>query len=57
MMPIRKRIALVAHDNFKLKMVDWCTRWKEVLENHSLIGTGTTSKMIIEETGRVTSKP
>ena len=27
MMPARKRIALVAHDNFKVKMVEWCDRW------------------------------
>ena len=41
-MPARKRIALVAHDNFKVKMVEWCDRWKEVLAKHQLMGTGKT---------------
>ena len=41
-MPARKRIALVAHDNFKVKMVEWCNRWKEVLAKHQLMGTGKT---------------
>ena len=50
-MPARKRIALVAHDNFKVKMVEWCDRWKEVLAKHQLMGTGTTSKKVAEETG------
>ena len=39
-MPARKRIALVAHDNFKVKMVEWCAKWKEVLGKHLLVGTG-----------------
>ena len=50
-MPARKRIALVAHDNFKVKMVEWCDKWKEVLAKHQLMGTGTTSKKVAEETG------
>jgi methylglyoxal synthase len=50
-MPARKRIALVAHDNLKVKMVEWCDRWKEVLAKHQLMGTGTTSKKVAEETG------
>ena len=41
-MPARKRIALVAHDNFKVKMVEWCDKWKEVLAKHQLMGTGKT---------------
>merc|ERR1712080_656846 len=31
MMPARKRIALVAHDKMKERLVDWCRSWKEVL--------------------------
>ena len=32
-------------------MVEWCAKWKEVLEKHLLVGTGTTSKKVAEETG------
>ena len=41
-MPAKKRIALVAHDNLKVKMVDWCIKWKNLLTKHQLMGTGTT---------------
>merc|ERR1712098_93026 len=50
-MPAKKRIALVAHDNMKEKLVDWCRRWKEVLSEHSLMGTGTTARKVKAETG------
>ena len=50
-MPAKKRIALVAHDNFKVKMVEWCSKWKDVLVKHLLVGTGTTGKKVTEETG------
>ena len=41
--PVKKRIALVAHDKNKEKLVEWCRKWKSVLINHSLMGTGTTA--------------
>ncbi len=45
-----KRIALIAHDNMKDKMVEWCCENKAVLSKHFLCGTGTTSKKITEAT-------
>ena len=48
--PEKKRIALVAHDKNKEKLVEWCKKWKSVLSNHSLMGTGTTAgKVCIEK--------
>ena len=47
----QKNIALIAHDNLKPAMIEWCKRNKELLETHFLCGTGTTSKLISETTG------
>ena len=47
----QKNIALIAHDNLKDAMVNWCLKNKEVLKKHRLCGTGTTSKRISEATG------
>ncbi|MGI6360944.1 MAG: methylglyoxal synthase [Bacillota bacterium] len=47
----QKRIALIAHDNLKAAMVDWCKDNKSILEQHFLCGTGTTAKLISETTG------
>merc|ERR1712080_92214 len=51
MMPARRRIALVARDKMKKRLVDWCRSWKEVLREHSLMGTGTTARKVEAETG------
>lgn len=45
-----KRIALIAHDNMKPKMIEWCKENKDVLSKHFLCGTGTTSKRISDAT-------
>ncbi|MBU3090674.1 methylglyoxal synthase [Clostridium sp. CF011] len=45
------RIALVAHDKKKADMIDFATRYKDVLEKHDLYGTGTTGKLISEQVG------
>lgn len=45
-MEIRKRIALVAHDNCKPDMVEWVEWNREVLLRHELICTGTTGKLV-----------
>ena len=45
-----KRIALIAHDNMKQKMIEWCQENKSILAKHFLCGTGTTSKRITEAT-------
>lgn len=46
-----KRIALIAHDNMKSSLIEWCKLHKAELQNHELCGTGTTTKMIRDETG------
>lgn len=47
----KKGIALIAHDNEKLKLIEWCKENREILERHRLYGTGTTSRMIVDATG------
>ncbi len=47
----QKNIALIAHDNEKHALIEWCTEHKEILKNHSLCGTGTTARMITDQTG------
>ncbi|EMJ94154.1 methylglyoxal synthase [Leptospira alstonii] len=49
--PATKRIALVAHDNRKEDLVSWVKTHREILSGHHLFGTGTTGKLINEETG------
>lgn len=47
----RKRIALIAHDKMKKSLLEWCREHRDKLAGHELCGTGTTSRMIREETG------
>ncbi len=47
----QKNIALIAHDSKKHDMIDWCKKNKSILERHFLCGTGTTARMVAEETG------
>lgn len=47
----QKNIALIAHDNMKQEIIDWCEANKEILKKHFLCGTGTTARMITERTG------
>jgi len=46
-----KSIALVAHDNKKKDIVEWCDFNKAPLSKYCLYATGTTGKRIIEKTG------
>ena len=46
----QKRLALIAHDNKKMEMVQWCKDNVEKLQTHFLCGTGTTAGLIIEHT-------
>ncbi|MBE5962237.1 MAG: methylglyoxal synthase [Lachnospiraceae bacterium] len=46
-----KHIALIAHDGKKKELVAWVQRHKEELSHHVLCGTGTTARIITEETG------
>ena len=44
-------IALIAHDNKKLEMIDFVSDYQKILKEHTLFATGTTGKRIIESTG------
>ncbi len=44
-------IALLAHDKKKELMVQFCIAYKGILEKHSLFATGTTGKVLSENTG------
>ena len=50
-LPAQKSIALIAHDNKKRDMVEWCMENKSILEHHFLCGTGTTAKLVSDRTG------
>ena len=50
-LPAQKSIALIAHDNKKQDMVEWCMQNKKILEHHFLCGTGTTAKLVSDRTG------
>ena len=50
-MPEQKNIALIAHDNKKHDLIEWCKENKTILEHHFLCGTGTTAKMVADNTG------
>ena len=47
----QKNIALIAHDQKKRELIDWCQEHREVLAKHFLCGTGTTAIMITDSTG------
>ncbi len=50
-MPVRKRIALVAHDNKKQELVEWA-RWnRAALATHEIYATGTTGRLLEAELG------
>ena len=44
----KKRIALIAHDNKKIELVDWVVHHKNTIANHELFATGTTGKLVEE---------
>jgi len=47
----QKNIALIAHDNKKADMIEWCEKNKKILKHHFLCGTGTTARMITDRAG------
>ena len=49
--PKQKHIALIAHDHKKQELVEWTDKNKDILKNHFLCGTGTTARLISEQTG------
>lgn len=48
--PESKTIALVAHDNKKDSLLEWCHRHEEILKCHNFYATGTTGYLIAEQT-------
>jgi len=46
----KKSIALVAHDNMKQDLIKWCQTYKKQLSSHQLYATGTTGRLLIEQT-------
>ena len=51
LMPRRKRIALIAHDNCKAEMLEWARFNVDTLAAHELYATGTTGALLATELG------
>jgi len=45
----KKRIALIAHDNRKIDLLEWAKYNRDLLAQHELFGTGTTGQLISNE--------
>lgn len=45
----RKQIALIAHDNRKLDLLEWARFNRETLAQHELYATGTTGALLADE--------
>ncbi|MGE5673854.1 MAG: methylglyoxal synthase [Mycobacterium leprae] len=45
------RIALIAHDNRKKAMLDFVVEHRDAFVGHELVATGTTGRLIHEQTG------
>ena len=43
-------ISLIAHDKKKELMIEFCIAYKGILQKHTLCGTGTTAKLVSENT-------
>lgn len=54
--PQRKRIALVAHDNKKQDLLEWAAWNRSLLAEHELYATGTTGKLLEEILGTAVHK-
>ena len=48
-MPVRKRIALIAHDNQKAGLLEWARYNRGTLAGHELFATGTTGGILSKE--------
>ena len=45
------KIALIAHDKKKSKMIELAIKYKDILAQHDLYATGTTGTLVMGETG------
>lgn len=54
---MQKNIALVAHDQKKAEMVEWAKLHSEKLKGHNLFATGTTGRLIKENTDGLNITP
>ncbi|MDC7243411.1 MAG: methylglyoxal synthase [Sphaerochaetaceae bacterium] len=45
------KIALIAHDKMKPEMIDFTKKYRNILNKHDLVATGTTGHKIIAATG------
>jgi methylglyoxal synthase len=50
-MALRKRVALIAHDNCKTDLLDWARYNRGTLGEHELYATGTTGALLTAELG------
>jgi len=48
-MPVRKRVALIAHDNQKVGLLEWARYNRGTLSQHELFATGTTGGILAKE--------
>lgn len=51
MMEQIKKIALIAHDNMKIDLVEWSRYNKDLLARHKVYATGTTGEILEKELG------
>lgn len=51
--PVKKKIALVAHDHMKTELTQWCERNYDSLSQQTLFATGTTATKIKQSTGLI----
>ncbi len=56
LMPRRKRIALIAHDNCKTEMLDWARFIFYYLATNEIYSTGTTGALLSDELGLTISR-
>jgi methylglyoxal synthase len=48
---VRRRIALIAHDNCKCDIAEWARFNRALLAQHDLVATGTTGRLLTAELG------
>jgi len=54
--PQIKSVSLVAHDNMKVELINWCQKYQEDLKPHTLYATGTTGLQIEKQTDLTINK-